>query len=150
MNSINSAKKLRTIPTNWAISTLRFLILLLSKLKLLCDRIRASILGIMLSLVYSLILTPYALRNRKNLKITTKLWNDIEQTGWYPNLQSTADPKIFSDSSVREELLALAHTDKGDTVKGIPLLLYRVLHPLSVLATPPEKKELSADLYVMF
>jgi hypothetical protein len=104
----------------------------------------------MLSLVYFLILTPCALCNRKNLKITGKHWNETDRVGWYANLQSTADPKIFSGASVHEELLAQTHTGKGGNVSRIPLLLYKVLQPLRHLATPPKEKELSPDLYVMF
>ncbi len=122
----------------------------MSKLKLLCDRIRASLLRIMLSLVYFLILTPSALRNRKNLKIASERWNDIDRAGWHANLQSTADPKIFSDSTVHEELSARTHAREDDNVKTTTLLLYRVLQPLGFLATPPKEKELSPDLYVMF
>jgi len=66
--------------------------------------------------------------------------------GWQRNEQSSSDPRTYQSAS-RDDLIELMRA-KGE--KHWTLFLCDILMSLKFLAKPPEEKELSSDLYVLF
>jgi len=112
------------------------------------ELIRTALLDSLLSLIYIFLVTPIALRKRRNSKSEIAGWRKPNQrTGWCANEQSTADIEIYKNvSSGRDSLSAFVRAN-GDNWM---LTLYDVLLKFRRIAKPPEEKELTSDLYVMF
>jgi hypothetical protein len=110
---------------------------------------RSALLKVILSLVYFLLVTPIAWRERTDTKREIATWKHYRaRIGWHANEQSTSDPEIYkSSSSSRDEWVALVAERRSGKWA---LLVYDILLSLRFLARPPKEKELSADLYVMF
>ena len=113
------------------------------------ERARSSLLRLFLTLIYFLLVTPLAWQKRSDPVEEIAGWKKFGgRIGWRPKVQSTSDPRIYlSGQSSRDDLIALMRTNGID---HSTLFLYDVLLPLKFLARPPEEKELSSDLYVMF
>ena len=121
------------------------MLLALKALQRIADRLRTIVLIVSLSAIYFLIITPMALSRRIKARGRLSTWMDNSENGWHANVQSTTDHPIFSNSvSPRDELAQLRGRYNAT------LAVYHILKPLGWLANPPEEKELSADLYVMF
>jgi hypothetical protein len=118
----------------------------LKGLQRIADRVRAITLIVSLSVVYILIITPMTLSRRNNPKRRLSSWMDNSESGWHANVQSTKDDATFSDSRSPSDELAQLREGYGNSA----LAVYSILKPLRWLARPPEEKELSTDLYVMF
>ena len=113
------------------------------------EKIRSSLLGFSLTIIYFLLMTPLAWQKRSDPKNEIAGWRNFgRRVGWRVNEQSTSDPQVYlSALSSRNDLITLMRMNKID---HSTLLLYDVLSPLKFLAKPPKEKELSSDLYVMF
>jgi hypothetical protein len=113
------------------------------------ERIRSSLLGLCLTLIYFLLVTSLAWQKRSDQKNEIARWRIFGgRIGWRPNEQSTSNPQVYLSSvSSRDDMIALMRMNRID---HSTLLLYDVLSPLKFLAKPPKEKELSSDLYVMF
>jgi len=126
-------------------SSVYFILLALVALQKFSGRIRSSLLQLILSIIYFLIMTPMALMNRFSPRNKLSTWKDTAATGWHKNEQSTSDPRTFSgSSSTRGELAAMKGNGK------YTIAAYDILRPLKGLSKSQEEKELSTDLYVMF
>ena len=112
------------------------------------ERIRSTLLSMVLVLVYFLLVVPIAWRKRRDRNSEIASWKIPHvRIGWHPNEQSTSNPEIYrSISSTRDELVAIER-EKGD---HRIVLLYDILVAMRFIAKPPKEKELRADLYVMF
>ena len=143
LNSINVAVRLRTATLKCLLSVTYAILVALSALTKLGGRIRSTLLKIILTLVFFMLLTPVAWQRRRSADSRISTWKDNEPTGWHSHEQSTFDMNVFG----HDELEALTHKQEID---HITLFFYNVLRPFKSLARPPEEKELSADLYVMF
>ena len=109
-------------------------------------RVRATLLSVILLIVYFLVITPMVSWRRKNHNVMLGLY-DTNSTGWIDNEQSSTDLNSYvMMASGRDDLVQ--HVQAGGD--RLVLFCYDTLMKFRLLARPPKEKELRSDLYVMF